>query len=282
MTLGLVPGATAAWRAIGAPRNDGAHAGARFLIAWATPIWIMFELAATKLAHYTLPAYPAVALIAGAGALAWLDTPTPWRRTVMVASFLVGGLGLVAVCAYASTLMPGDTGSAFRRAVQAGIVAGGMLVMGATAMALSRRTEGVFAIAIVTALALTFTARERIAPEARTVLLSEEVIDTIHREGLHIDETLPLLSVGYREPSIVFAAGTRTMLRQGAAGARDALPGQVALVDARERVAFEDALAVRGLSFAPAGPAIAGRNYSNGEEVTLQVGRVAVFEETRG
>lgn len=282
VTLGLIPGAIDAWRALRASRSDTAHAGARFLIAWAVPIWIVFELAATKLAHYTLPAYPAIALLAAAGALRWLDAPTPLRRALTIASFIIGGLGLVAVCAYVATLAPGDASAAYRRAVQAGIVSGGLLAMGAVAMTLSRRAVGMFAIAIVTALALTFTARERIAPEARTVLLSAEASQTIAREGLHIDATLPLLSVGYREPSIVFAAGTHTMLRQGAAAARDAMAGQVALVDARERTVFEEALATRGLSFAPAGPPIAGRNYSNGEDVVLQVGRVAVFEETRG
>lgn len=34
-----------------------------FLIAWALPAWIVFELVATKLPHYTMPLYPALALI---------------------------------------------------------------------------------------------------------------------------------------------------------------------------------------------------------------------------
>ena len=149
-------------------------------------------------------------------------------------------------------------------------------------MALSQRTVAVFAIAIVTALALTFPARDRIAPEARSVLISREAIQTMAREGLYIHPTLPLLSVGYREPSIVFAAGTNTLLLQGDSAARAAVPGQVALVDARERAAFEAGLSARGLSFAASGPPIAGHNYSNGEDVVLQAGRVAMLEETRG
>ena len=40
--------------------------GARFLLAWIIPGWIVFELVMTKLPHYVLPAYPAIAiLIAG-------------------------------------------------------------------------------------------------------------------------------------------------------------------------------------------------------------------------
>ena len=40
---------------------------ARFLLAWLVPSWIVFELVVTKLPHYVLPLYPAIAiLIAGA------------------------------------------------------------------------------------------------------------------------------------------------------------------------------------------------------------------------
>jgi 4-amino-4-deoxy-L-arabinose transferase-like glycosyltransferase len=40
--------------------------GARFLLAWLVPAWIVSELIVTKLPHYVLPLYPAVAiLIAG-------------------------------------------------------------------------------------------------------------------------------------------------------------------------------------------------------------------------
>src|SRR5262249_12842128 len=40
--------------------------GAKFLLAWLLPTWIVLELVVTKLPHYVLPLYPAVAiLIAG-------------------------------------------------------------------------------------------------------------------------------------------------------------------------------------------------------------------------
>ena len=40
--------------------------GAKFLLAWIVPAWILFELVVTKLPHYVLPLYPAIAiLIAG-------------------------------------------------------------------------------------------------------------------------------------------------------------------------------------------------------------------------
>src|SRR6202035_5905245 len=49
-------------------RQPHAAAG-RFLLAWLGPAWIFLELVPTKLPHYVLPLYPALALLAG-GALA--------------------------------------------------------------------------------------------------------------------------------------------------------------------------------------------------------------------
>jgi 4-amino-4-deoxy-L-arabinose transferase and related glycosyltransferases of PMT family len=52
--------APAIWRARREP-------GVQFLLAWLVPSWIVFELVITKLPHYVLPLYPAIAiLIAGA------------------------------------------------------------------------------------------------------------------------------------------------------------------------------------------------------------------------
>ena len=46
--------------------GGAARAAARFLLAWLVPSWIVFELVVTKLPHYVLPLYPAIAiLIAG-------------------------------------------------------------------------------------------------------------------------------------------------------------------------------------------------------------------------
>ena len=37
--------------------------GAKFLLAWIVPTWILFELIVTKLPHYVLPLYPAIAIL---------------------------------------------------------------------------------------------------------------------------------------------------------------------------------------------------------------------------
>src|SRR5262249_46308872 len=60
------PGATLAGMAAPSVWKARREKGARFLLAWVLPSWIVFELVVTKLPHYVLPLYPAIAiLIAG-------------------------------------------------------------------------------------------------------------------------------------------------------------------------------------------------------------------------
>ena len=79
------PGATLAGMAApgvwAARREKGAH----FLLAWIVPAWIVLELVITKLPHYVLPLYPAIAiLIAGVidphvlARQRWLTRGTGW------------------------------------------------------------------------------------------------------------------------------------------------------------------------------------------------------------
>jgi 4-amino-4-deoxy-L-arabinose transferase-like glycosyltransferase len=70
----------------------------RFLVCWIVPSWIVFEIAPTKLVHYTLPLYPAFALMAGAAADYWFSTNS-WRfgRWISAALFALVALLLAIV-----------------------------------------------------------------------------------------------------------------------------------------------------------------------------------------
>lgn len=77
-----------------------------FLIAWIVPAWIVFELIATKLPHYTLPMYPAISIISAKAVLdaarARVDTQTAERLggglhvwlTIGIAICIVAPIGL--------------------------------------------------------------------------------------------------------------------------------------------------------------------------------------------
>ena len=71
-SLFIVPGLVWGWRLRRTPAS-------RFLLAWLGPAWIFFELVPTKLPHYVLTLYPALALLAG-GALARGFAEFSWAR----------------------------------------------------------------------------------------------------------------------------------------------------------------------------------------------------------
>jgi 4-amino-4-deoxy-L-arabinose transferase-like glycosyltransferase len=90
--LTFFPGAILAGLAVPAIWRGRAEPGAKFLLAWIVPAWIVLEIVVTKLPHYVLPLYPAIAiLIAGAvdnHALArqrWLMTAPLWWFVLSVA-----------------------------------------------------------------------------------------------------------------------------------------------------------------------------------------------------
>jgi 4-amino-4-deoxy-L-arabinose transferase-like glycosyltransferase len=270
-TIGLVPGARLAWQAIRAPRADEANSGVRILLAWALPSFLVFELASTKLAHYTLPTYPALALICGAG-LVWALGRPGWRWFSALIVLIGAGL-LIVLAAYVSGLMPGDTGADERRAVQAALTLAPFALLAIGFALVPRRLDLVLAGVVVCALALMFTLRERLLPEAREVLVSREASLALERAGL--TGNAATLVIGYREPSLVFVLGTKTILLQGREAGLTAKAGQSVLLEGREKKAFEAGLSARGLTFAPEGEPVKGLNYSNGDEVELQPGRVA-------
>ncbi len=69
-----------------------------FLLAWVVPAWVVFELVGTKLPHYTMPLYPAVALITARGVFAWVPSPVPNPGRARLGGYVwlgVGGVLLV-------------------------------------------------------------------------------------------------------------------------------------------------------------------------------------------
>jgi 4-amino-4-deoxy-L-arabinose transferase-like glycosyltransferase len=77
----------------------------RFLLCWIIPHWLVFELIATKLPHYVMPVWPAVALLTGFILVrAWHgEDIRPKSRTARVLIGLYGALwallGLALICA---------------------------------------------------------------------------------------------------------------------------------------------------------------------------------------
>ncbi|MDX2484414.1 MAG: glycosyltransferase family 39 protein [Pseudodonghicola sp.] len=67
-----------------------------FCLAWLLPSWVVFEFTATKLIHYVMPTYPALAVLCAAGWLARPDEALRRPYRLFLAVFLLLGLGLAA------------------------------------------------------------------------------------------------------------------------------------------------------------------------------------------
>jgi len=97
-SLFLAVGLLRGWR-------ERAQPAERFLLAWAVPFWIALELIPTKLPHYLLPAYPALALLAAAALVAGVKRPL-WLDAASGLLWAVASLALAAIL----VLAPMDLG----------------------------------------------------------------------------------------------------------------------------------------------------------------------------
>lgn len=262
-----------------APRSDVEHASIRFLIAWAAPTLLFLELAATKLPHYALPVYPAIMLLCGAGLVAMRGHRWRSAHPAGVVLFAVSGVVLVTLMGFSATLMPGDFAADMRRAISTALIGVGVVAAGFTILMMLPRPGGRVLALVLCALALSFSWRERLLPEARTLFVSNEAVAALTRARLTPRDTRPLWVVGYDEPSLIFLTRTSINLATPAEAAANANPGDAVVVEVRMLDALHAALAERDLAFVAAEPPVRGYSASRGDPVALFVGRVVDADE---
>jgi 4-amino-4-deoxy-L-arabinose transferase-like glycosyltransferase len=287
----LAPGIMMAVRACFRPYADAEAAGLRFLACWALPSWIVFELLPTKLPHYVLPLYPALALMAGAAYNALAD-----RRIPIVAQLLstlvfalAGGLYALVLILLPYLLNSGVAlDPEFNRVMELLesvppveklaplVIAGGLLLI---PIMFWRAPRTILVVALVAGLAWHWSARCFIAPSLETLDVSRRISSTLEALSLHPRLSPltpgPLVSAGYSEPSLVFLTRTDTVLAaDGAEAARLAAEesGRATLVEAAEREAFETQLEALGAT-AVVVAEINGLNYSRGDPVSITIYR---------
>lgn len=273
-TFALPAAARMAWGAIRAPRNDVTQGAVRFLLAWAAPTFLAFELLPTKLPHYTLPAYPAIALLCGAALMALRGKFSRVVLPVGFVMFVVVGAALTALLAVSATFAPGDSAADLRRAISAVLVGAGILGGASAGLLLVRSPTIRAGILVACALAISFSLRDRLLPEARTLFVSREVVAELARERLTPHAGADIWTVGYGEPSLVFL--TRTSLRiaapaEAGAGAR---VGDTMIVEGRVLDEVRTALAARNLVYNAATDPVRGLSMGRGKRVALYIGRV--------
>src|SRR5438105_357312 len=98
------PGAPLAGMATPAVWRARREPGAQFLLAWLVPSWIVFELVLTKLPHYVMPLYPAIAILTVGALERRVLSRSPWITRGAAWWFLVPAGASVLAIAGAITL----------------------------------------------------------------------------------------------------------------------------------------------------------------------------------
>ncbi len=246
----LVPGGlVAAWRGRADPRW-------RFLLAWAAPSWIVFELVPTKLPHYPLPLYPALCLMAALWAAERMRDGRiePQWAVVLGRGLAVIALAVLGVAAIALPIVLHQT-------VLLGIL--GAIAAAIVGIVLVRRGV-VWALAAMPLVYWAILAIE--LPRLSPLWLSPRAVIAAEAAGPGV-----LGTVNYDEPSLRFLAGTGTVfLPDGIMGARALASGQVSRIFVAERqlAAFRAEAARLHLDVRQYG-VIRGLDYSRGRWMTL-------------
>ncbi len=218
-----------------------------FLFAWIAPYWLLIEAIPTKLPHYALPVYPALAMAAVYAAgfpsstFRWRISLVPWLGVAFAHAVLLTGLGWIAE-------MPN---LAFIIAAAAALVALAVMTGSAAWRGLPNATlVGLIACGILFhAVAFGF-----VLPRAQPLWLSETAEAAVKKLRACGAQTAGF--AGLASPSLVFLNGTHTLLTQTAplANALADTSTDAAFVNWRDDRAFEAAFIDRtGLL-----PALAG------------------------
>lgn len=240
----------------------------RFLLAWIVPSWIVFELVVTKLPHYVLPLYPAIAvaaaLAADAGMLSrsrWLA----WGAVWWLAGPLLLGAAVVFVPLFFGLAPSPIAGALALGGIAFGYAAWRTFAPAAPAPGLLR---GIAAMVLATA------GVYQTLPRLTPLFPAPRLVQAMRDAGCAEPRAV---AVGYQEPSLVFLAGTATVLASDAAVAAAFLRDggcRFALVEGPARAAFERVAAAHGVRALP-GPVITGYGLGNGKPVAITVYRAA-------
>jgi 4-amino-4-deoxy-L-arabinose transferase-like glycosyltransferase len=250
--------APAIWRARREP-------GAQYLLAWLLPSWIVFELVMTKLPHYVLPLYPAIAILT-VGALerrvlsrSWLMRGAAWWFAIPALAAILAVVGAIMLTRQPAFL----SWPPFAVAMILGLFAWWLYE--------DARAERSFLNAIAAAMFLAFAVYGVVLPSLTTLFPSAEIAHAL-RNVVCVGPRAA--AAGFHEPSLVFMTDTSTLLTDGS-GAADFLNHgscRFALVEQRAERTFVQRAEAIGLRYNVA-TRIEGYNISQGKAVSIAIYR---------
>ncbi|POF61956.1 glycosyl transferase [Novacetimonas maltaceti] len=244
----------------------------RFLICWIVPHWLVFEAIATKLPHYVLPTYPAIAILTAAAIVSmsegWRWPQSLWGRGLLSAYGVIW-FGVGSVLSLAGPVLLWRMEGIMSPAAMT-ITAGALPLLMAAVLLLVRGAvlQAVMA-SIAAAVIIHVGLFLAVIPKLETIWLSPRLA-TLVAEHRPCPATM-VASVSDSEPSLVFLLGqdTKLMRPELAAGfLRQYGKCALVLVGSKDLPAFDgglehDDLHVRRLGME------SGLNYSTGKHLEI-------------
>ncbi|NBB50547.1 phospholipid carrier-dependent glycosyltransferase [Rhizobium sp. CRIBSB] len=252
--------------ALSAGWSRRAEPAIRFMVCWLVPAWLIFELTPTKLAHYTLPTFGAIALLAAAALTRPIGAVSRYAGAGLqaLAAVLIAAIALYGLSEWGTSTAQTWVALTVVLALAAAAV-GGFLLIGRVAV------TGLLIALVFGALAhATLAGALR---QLRPLAVAPQLVKVLEASGLDPRNGRipgPVAITTFHEPSFVFLTGKETQLTDAEGAARALAEGRPAIVEAGDADDFQAASSRLGVSGRPVGR-VRGRNYSTGDDVDLTV-----------
>lgn len=263
------PGAIFALRALPTIWQQRNQPSTRFLLCWIIPHWVFFEALATKLPHYVLPTYPAIAILTAAALTQGIPPIRAlWVRLLSNIYAILWALIGFAFCGVGLGILYKMEGL-FAPSTLIPLCGSLPLICAAIWLFYKNHLRESAFCAIGTAMISQVGIFLIVIPQLTSIQLSPRIAKSF--EQIRPCANSALISPSYREPSLVFLTGGATRLLppgQAAQNLHDNAQCDLALIDARDEPLFKKNLAQLGEA-----PLLydqyKGLNYSNGHKMSL-------------
>ncbi|MEM9668934.1 MAG: glycosyltransferase family 39 protein [Pseudomonadota bacterium] len=214
------------------------RAGLIFLACWLFLTWIFFELLPTKLSHYILPAYPALALVCGWCIVKLMSgMRMPLSRGLSAGLFIVTAASLSLVMSpWGLSYLQAEAAHDFTTVSESTVLAswlayanmniawlamGGLAALATLIAFIIRQWGASVALGVLTSIFLGWHIRAEAIPNAvwtqptvaaRMALADVCAIGDDNAEGCPDTPRHGVRAVGYAEPSLVFTTGTEVSI----------------------------------------------------------------------
>lgn len=247
--------------------------GVKFCICWIVPSWIVFEMVPTKLPHYVLPLYPALALLSARAILEFHRNPGPWPKfwPRRVPLFFMGLFGVLVLVG--ALILPWIAeGRPLKMGILTALLGFGIAAQGIRLLSRGQPLRAV-TLCIAGNVVVFGLLLQAVLPQVDAMWLSRSIQQKIPHWAPAAEGKIPrVVSAGYHEPSLVFLVGTETRLvtPEAAALSLTESPETLSIVWDRELPRFLDKAEELGVAPKFLG-SVEGFNYSKGRKMTLNV-----------